>query len=455
MLSYYEAMKILHSVPHFFPYSYGGGQVYVQAVAKELSGRGHEVYILSSKPWEGQDGTYKLNTYEYDKLKVIAIEVNPGTTCLLDVHAQVGPTLMAALQAAVQKARPEIVHLSGFKPALTRICKELGIPFVVTAHHPGFVCPAGALLTKQESLCETPTSDKVCIRCCIRQRVKTTSFGSLLCAIPDKILFPFGRLVGNLKQAPYLLRGLAYPWFIHESIMSKNFVLRNASVIIAPSRAIAKYLILNGIPQSKINIIPHGIDPLGKLPIRNLEGRPIRFGYMGTFSRPKGFHVLVQALQFMVPEKLCELHVYGEARHPWEKDYLNETMNDYHGFPVVIFHGRIDHDKLREAYQAIDVLVVPSIYLEVFGLVVLEALSAGIPVIVSKSGGPEEIVRHGVDGFVVERNDSRALAEAMQKFIENPALVIEMSNKIPPVKTIQEHVDEVEKIYHRLIPSKN
>ena len=66
-----------------------------------------------------------------------------------------------------------------------------------------------------------------------------------------------------------------------------------------------------------------------------------------------------------------------------------------------------------------------------------------------------EMVVDGVDGFVVKRNDPEKLAEAMQKFIENPNLVLKMSNQIQPVKTIQQYVDEIEKIYQQLISFKN
>ena len=85
--------------------------------------------------------------------------------------------------------------------------------------------------------------------------------------------------------------------------------------------------------------------------------------------------------------------------------------------------------------------------MEAFKIVVAEAFSADRPVIVSKSGGPAELVRDGIDGFSVERNDSKSLAEAMQKFLDNPELIIKMARQILPVKIIQEYVDEIEKIY--------
>jgi glycosyltransferase involved in cell wall biosynthesis len=440
-------MKILHSVPNFFPYSYGGGQVYVQAVAKELSRRGHEVCILSSKPWEGNVGTHNLSTYEYDKSKIIAIELNPSATHLLDAYTQVGPTLMDALRAAVQEARPEIVHLSGFKPALTRICKELQIPFVVTAHHPGFVCPGGTLLTDEEEICRRQASDKVCIRCCSRQKIRPAWLSSCLLVMHDKIIFPLGRIIGSRKRAPYLARGLAYPWFIHKSIESKRVVFRHAPIIIAPSQATAMFLALNGVPQERIRVVPHGIEPMPRLPFERINGRRIRFGYIGSVNRAKGFHILLQALERIEPQDYCDLHIFGGAQNPWDNAFVSECIARYLGKARIINHGYISHDELPNAFKEIDILVVPSIYLEVFGLVILEAFSAGRPVIVSKSGGPEELVRHGIDGFVVERNNSQALSEAMQEFMDHPELIFEMSSRISHVKTMKEYVDELENIY--------
>ena len=93
--------------------------------------------------------------------------------------------------------------------------------------------------------------------------------------------------------------------------------------------------------------------------------------------------------------------------------------------------------------------------MEASKIVVAEAFSAGRPVVISKSDGPEELVRDGIDGFLVERNNSKALAEAMQMFINTPDLIKQMSQQIPHGETIREYVDEVEKIYHRLILSNN
>jgi glycosyltransferase involved in cell wall biosynthesis len=211
----------------------------------------------------------------------------------------------------------------------------------------------------------------------------------------------------------------------------------------------------NGCDPSKITVLPHGIEPLCKSPFEPFAGRLFRFGYIGRIDPSKGLHILLKAMESLSNRKLCELHIFGSARNPWDEEYRKKTLANYHRKVKVFDHGFIPYEQIKQAYQNIDVLVVPSILPEAFGLVVAEAFSAGRPVIVTNSGALPEIVRDGIDGFVVERNDSKGLAEAMQKFIEKPDLVLEMSNQIQPVKTIQQYVDQIEKIYCQLISSKN
>jgi glycosyltransferase involved in cell wall biosynthesis len=216
-----------------------------------------------------------------------------------------------------------------------------------------------------------------------------------------------------------------------------------------------KCIVLNGVDEKRVVVLPHGIEPIGKMPLEPVSGRPVRFGYVGSINSPKGFDVLISAFKQIASKQGCELHVFGEPQYAWEKSFLDQVLTRYSDSSGIFIHGRIDLEDRYKTYGNIDVVVVPSTCMEAFGLVTVEAFSAGRPVIVANSGALPELVRNGVDGFIVERNNSKFLAEAMRKFIENPDLVAEMSRQIRPVKTIQEYVDEVEKIYDQLIFSKN
>lgn len=448
-------MKIILSSAGFLPKTHGGGQVYVYRLAKELVKRRHKTTIITFAPWNGGNQATAVNTYTYEDIPVVSFSLNPIVVSYMESQLGFGPLTSKILHEVLDESRPDIMHINGIKPALIGLCSELNIPHIVTAHHPGFVCPTGTLLTPEQALCKKPARYKDCIICCSRQKISNPLLGNLVSHLPQWVCRSIGKRIGRRTSPPYLIRGLAYPWLVHESLKSKRLVLDSAKLIIAPSEAIKQYILLNAADCRKVVVVPHGIDPLARMAIMPSDKRPVRFGFMGTFGRPKGFHVLMQALQQVRTDKVCELHVFGTPQYPWERSYLEGTMKCYRGAPKVIFHPRVDHRDLDKAFSEFEVLVVPSVYLEVFGLVVLEAFSAGRPVIVSKSGGPAELVRDGVDGFVVERNGGKSLAEAMQKFIDNPYLVTEMSRQIRPVKTIEQYVDEIENIYHQLNSSRN
>jgi glycosyltransferase involved in cell wall biosynthesis len=446
--------SIILSVPSFSPHSFGGGQVYVYRLAKELQRRGHILTIVTSVPWIKGNGKYYLEDYTYDGLSVKSISLNPKVVTEGDNYSELSPVLMQGLRDILRELNPDIVHINGLKAALITVCNEMNIPNVVTAHHPGVACPASTLLRPDESLCVETANLKVCLPCCSKHK-RSGIVGSVLGKIPRWIYRPTGMFLNRYKNVPYLVRGLMFPWWVEKRMEGQKVLLNNSQIIISPSEAMEELLIRNGVPQKKIRVLPHGIAPLERLSIENTNKGRIRFGYIGSVGQPKGFHILVEALEKVAQQEKGELHVFGEAQNPLDKEYMERSLSTYKGKSKIITHGYIDHHKMSEVFKQIDILVVPSIYLEVFGLVVLEAFSAGRPVIVTKSGGPAELVRDGVDGFIVERNDSKSLAEALQKFINRPDLIGEMAEQISHVKTISEYVDEIEKIYLHVVHEKD
>ena len=162
-----------------------------------------------------------------------------------------------------------------------------------------------------------------------------------------------------------------YPWQVEHTIRGRQIALANAQRFIAPSKAIKAALVRNGLSEERVVVVPHGIEPLRKTPIEVIDGRPIRFGYVGRINRPKGLHILFQAFASLLQDRPCELHIIGAAQHRWEKDYLANAMSCCTNHQGIVLHGQVPHDRMHEAMAQIDVLVLPSILLEVFGLVVV------------------------------------------------------------------------------------
>jgi glycosyltransferase involved in cell wall biosynthesis len=448
----YEEIDIILSAAQFLPYSFGGGEVYVYRLSKELLERGHRVMVLVKHPWNTGKGDYVVDNYTYKGIRVISISLNPKFIDAAERNIGFSPLTNDVLKRVLTQFRPNVVHINGLKTSLVNACDELKVPHLVTAHHMGIACPAGGLLRSDYSICDKPANYQNCVPCCCYLKAPKWYTGGFLGQIPSWMYRPIGKALNRVKNLPYLGRGLIYPWLIEQLIDSEKILLSQTKYFIAPSQAVEELLTRNGCEPSKITVLSHGIEPLGKSPFEPFFGRLVRFGYIGRIDPSKGLHILLKAMEILTLNgKLCELHIFGAARNPWDEEYRKKTLANYRGKGKILHHGLILPEKIKKAYQDIDVLVVPSILPEAFGLVVAEAFSAGRPVIVTNSGALQEQVRNGIDGFVVERNNSEALAEAMQGFIDNPDLITEMSRHILPVKTIEQHVDELLEVYHHVV----
>ncbi len=447
-------MKIILSSAGFFPHSFGGGEIYVYRLAKELLRRGHEVRVVTPSRWLDGEGACHTTDYSCEDIPVTSLAVNPEKVSWEEMNNGCGPEILNALRAILKESSPDLVHINGMKPALVSLCNEQKIPHVVTAHHAGIVCPAGGLMKADGSVCDNEMNPEKCVPCCNFQRRPKWYTGGVIGRIPPWIYRPLGERLGKGKRLRYIERGLVTPWLVEKAMAEKKAALQNAGLFIAPSTFMRDLLIRNGCNPDRVVVILHGIEPVEKPPLQSRLGKPVRFGYVGRIDPSKGLHVLLEAARTFPERSSCEIHIFGAARNPRDEAYRRRTLTDYRGEARVVDHGLMPHNRLAEAYAEIDVLVVPSLLPEAFGLVVAEAFSAGRPVIVFNSGALPELVTHGKDGFIVGENDSKSLVSAMQKFVDDPGLVTRMSRQIPHVRTVQEHVDELEELYQELVSSR-
>ena len=167
--------------------------------------------------------------------------------------------------------------------------------------------------------------------------------------------------------------------------------------------------------------------------------------FVGRLSPEKGVHDLLNAFGIVIrkhPGASLEL-VGGEGVVPREflldlseEPEVKELSRFYDGTPYkahleglltgglresVTFTGPLPYDSLRDRYAACDVLVNPSLS-EAFGMTVLEAMAAGLPVVVTRVGGMTDLVRDGETGLVVPPADPSALGDALMRLLSDPAL---------------------------------
>ena len=142
--------------------------------------------------------------------------------------------------------------------------------------------------------------------------------------------------------------------------------------------------------------------------------------YVGRFAPVKGIDRLMEAVAHLRHHKQLRLVlVGGDGNSAPESQGLERLARKLSIQECVTFVGRIEQDSLPPYYSAADVLVVPSYY-ESFGLVALEALASGTPVVATKVGAMESILRGGTIGQVVSNGSPRLLAKSIEKYISGP-----------------------------------
>jgi glycosyltransferase involved in cell wall biosynthesis len=144
------------------------------------------------------------------------------------------------------------------------------------------------------------------------------------------------------------------------------------------------------------------------------EGMPLRLLFVGNCTRLKGLEHLVGALG-LLQDVPVTLDVVGDLS--FEPRYYEELVRQAKSLGVserVTFHGAISHEELGRFYSQADIFTFPSLY-EGFGIVLAEAMHAGLPIVATRIGPTDEILREGENALIVPAADSAALAGAIRR----------------------------------------
>jgi glycosyltransferase involved in cell wall biosynthesis len=238
-------------------------------------------------------------------------------------------------------------------------------------------------------------------------------------------------LLHLLTGLPYVLitQGPDIPWYERRYFWLYPLLLPivkliwdRAAVVTAQSQA-SKALIQRTSPRLPIEIIHNGVDTAFFAPSRELlemRGlrRPLTFACVGRLIERKGQQHLLEAAAHLCRRgyggRFRILLVGGGDNQPCLREQcVRDSLQD-----LVAFAGVVAHEEMPQQYAAADVMVLPS-YNEGMSVALLEALAAGLPVIVTETGGTAELVNG--NGMIVPWAEPAALADAMETFLLEPA----------------------------------
>jgi len=180
------------------------------------------------------------------------------------------------------------------------------------------------------------------------------------------------------------------------------------------------------LPSDKITVIPNAVDVSEYEKNVDQEAVKRRYGiepyekvvlFIGRLVPQKGVEYLIRSIPMVLQQhRDIKFVIAGDG---WSKDYLEELARTYGFGDKIRFLGFISDFDLKELTISSDVLVVPSVY-EPFGIVALEGMAAGVPVVAANVGGLSEIIEHDRTGVLVYPKNPESIAWGIKRVLSDP-----------------------------------
>lgn len=337
----------------------------VQLLAEGLVANGHKVSVFATCDKVNEFSVHQLNGVQIHNLPIQNIywpfKSTPSSLKKIMWHIldNWNPLTFLKLKSLIKKIAPDVVvthNLAGFSTSVWTLCRILNIPVVQVVHDYYLACTKSSMYKRQDN--------------CRKQCYTCSMF----------------RLGG--KQRSKSVDGVI---FVSE-FLQKKFTKLN---------------LFNGAPQFVI----HNSISLKSQPVKTTISDPSeRFilGFIGRITPEKGIETLLNAFSTLPNESKLRLKliVAGDG----SPEYMKHLKSEFGSFAD--FLGNVDASSF---YNMINLCIVPPLWDEPFGLVAVEALNAGVPVLASRSGGLTEIVTDRVNGLFFEPGDVSSLRIGINK----------------------------------------
>lgn len=437
-------MKVVLGVPWYFPYTIGGTEVYVATLTHELQKLAIECVItVPSLDCQAMTSTYRgVRVVRYRG----PVRNSPSEGILASVNADIFREFLAS-------ERPDLYHQHDWSLncGLTHLqaAKRLGIPTIITLHLPRLVCRMNTMMYQGQYQCDGEIIEQRCAQCFLTTRGVPRAVGTLVSKIPTGVAAKLarfagaGRLFSGRPAARQFANGL-------------HSVAESVDRILTVSQWLKDALLINGIPASKLESIRSGVDPdvVPSATTRTNTGSGVlRVGFLGRWNRAKGLHVLIAALQ-QLPSSIYTLRALATGIDAASVAYRRTIEKAVAGQPQFQLFANQPRSAVTEFFQNIDVLAVPSQWLENAPLVVLEANAWKVPVVGSNLGGIREMVRDQIDGLLVPHADIEAWKNALSQLASYPLLLQQLRENILPVRTMRDTARDMVNLY-RIVSGEN
>jgi glycosyltransferase involved in cell wall biosynthesis/GT2 family glycosyltransferase len=406
-----ERLRVVHLVHGWPPFQHAGTELYAYWLAhRQAAVHDVAVYARGADPARA-DG--EAVEWLDGGMRVRLVTNHFTARDPLRRNAIRDRALECDFERFLREERPRLLHvhhLAGHAFSLVRVARRLGIPIVLQIQDWWFVCARVNRFHRDGVRCAGPAPEK-CARCVTLTRVPPAPLTN--------------RVVHALRRR------------------AARAALRAADAFIAGSNAIRDDY-ASVVPRATpFHVLPYGVAMRASHGERPPTRGPIRFGYVGSIAPHKGVHVAAEAMRGLD----ATLHVWGDA------DAYPEYVAAMPRGANVVFEGRFAEEEKPRVYAAMDVLLVPSIGLESFGLAPREAMAVGVPVIATAGGALSEMFAPDVCGDFVPPGDVIALRALLQCVIDDPSIVDRWRTQLRRPKSDEVHAEEIERVYRAVLGS--
>jgi GT2 family glycosyltransferase/glycosyltransferase involved in cell wall biosynthesis len=394
-------LRVVHLVHGWPPEQHAGTELYAYWLAGRQRARHHvAVYTRGADPSRAEGEAVE----SVDRgVRVRRVTNRFTARHPLRRNAVSHPALDRDFERFLRDESPHLLHvhhLAGHAFSLVRVARRLGIPIVMQLQDWWALCARVNLFRPDGTRCAGPAPAK-CARCVTLTRVPMAN------------------------RVVHALRRRAARAALHEcdAFIAGSEAIRHDYGFLAP-----------------VHVIPYGVAIGAPAAPRPAATRPIRFGYVGSIAPHKGVHVAVDAMRGIDPADAV-LRVWGDG----------SAFPDYAAGMTHVLQGTFREEEKGRVFASMDVLLVPSIGLESFGLAAREAMASGVPVIASEGGALSEMFAPGTCGELFPAGDAAALRAIIRRVIDDPAIIARWAARLPQPKSDDAHAEEIERVYRSVL----
>lgn len=433
-------MRILIVVHGYPPTHNGGAERRAERTVRSMVARGHDVRVVCGESVTESHTDIRWEDQIQDGALVRRLFFNPSEHPDAFQMSYDNPQTAAVVEDVLREWQPDILHLfSGYlmSASVVRVARKHNVAVVVSLTDYWWLCHRINLIRTNGTRCSGPTPID-CTRCYAesyrRYRLPARAFpqGSDVFWWAADTFPILGERLGMRTQI--------------QRLKTLIQTLRSADALIAPSQYLANFYIRYGIDPARIRVWRQGVQ-IDHCLLRTPDSS-LRFGFIGQMKHHKGVHLLLDAWSRLQGHQSRRLTLYGSDMG--EDTYGQRLRQAIQQLDNVTWAGQFRGAEVWRVLAELDVLVMPSRWVENSPNSILEAQAVGIPIVGTNLGGIAELVQHEQNGLLFEVDNADDLARQMQRLLHEPDLLQRLRHTEVPFRTVDDEMDQINTLYAEL-----